>query len=309
MIYIELEPSTGGPLESSLLSLVDSLLTASPTRTVDSMQEPALYGAYDPSAETLPELTAETPLDPLDEQPLLELFRELLSQHLEPIAGFIRMIRRGPHSREVLDGFRNYLAPLLQLTVAMEQRDAQEVLGRFLAHIGLLERHSGNLTYKELEPFNLCFDLLLSCVGTELRERYLSICFYQRNSNPLLEEIRRIKFMGPRRLQRLYTVGLVTVEALAGARPQELTEVTGLPTKLAEQVIDVANQFRSQQRDNRRRALRTLCQDLREELNVLTATDVGLLDGLESELEETLATLQRARAYLPPRDSSHGPQH
>lgn len=279
MIYIELESMAEGPLESNLLSLVDSLLTASPNDVPDFSDEP--------------------PLDPLDQQPLQELFRELLSQHLEPISGFIRMLRRSHSAHDVVDGFKNYLAPLLQLTVAMEQRESQEILGRFLAHLSQLERYKGILTYRELEPFNLYFDLLLNCVGNELRERYLSICFYQRNSNPLLEEIRRIKFMGPRRLQRLYTVGLVTVDALAGARPTELSETTGLPTKLAEQVIDVANQYRSQQRENRRRALLTLFQDLREELNLLAATDAELLSGLESELDDTLSTLQRIRSYLP----------
>lgn len=280
--YIELENTSDG--EDMLLE-IDSVL--------DQMLR-----FKDPEGGELPELMPS--IDPQDRPHLNALYGQLVSQYLEPIAQFMHLIRREARATETLESFRNLLKPILQLTETLEEKAHSEIVLAFLEHTDMMAAHKGSFTYKHLEPLNELFDRFLNALGQNIREQYLATCYYQRNSNPLLEEIRRVKYIGPKRLQRLYSVGLVTVEAISRATPQEIVDVTGLPLKLAEQVIEVTRTFMAQERANRRRRLQSLCEELSYELKQLTNDDhelvqdaAGPMEALSRQLTTTLHWLKR----------------
>lgn len=249
-------------------------------------------------------------VDPQDRPQLHALYRQLVSQYLEPIAQFMHLIRREGKSSDTLEGFRNLLLPILQLTDTLDVSEQRDIVNGFLGQLSEMGEHKGTFTYKHLEPLNQLFDQLLNSLGPQVREQYLATCYYQRNSNPLLEEIRRVKYIGPKRLQRLYAVGLVTVESISKATAQEIVDVTGLPVKLAEQVIDVTRAFMAQERSNRKRRLQSLCDEINYELKRLSEDEHELVreithtfESLDQNLRATLAWLHR------PHHERHGGPH
>lgn len=267
---------------------------------IDSVVDLMLRQA-DPDALAFPELMPM--IDPQDRPHLHSLYTQLVSQYLEPIAQFMHLIRREAKSTDTLEGFRNLLMPILQLTDTMDVAEQREIIQGFLDTLQQMQEHRGNFTYRQLEPLNELFDQLLNSLGQQIREQYLATCYYKRNSNPLLEEIRRVKYIGPKRLQRLYAVGLVTVEAISKATAQEIVEVTGLPLKLAEQVIEVTRAFMVQERANRKRRLVALCDELGFELKRLTDLEHELVKEITPTFESLDQTLRSTLTWL------HRPHH
>ena len=109
---------------------------------------------------------------------------------------------------------------------------------------------------------------------------------YQDRSLPLLEELANLKGIGPKRLERLYCAGLFTI-----------AEVTGLPRKLAEQVVDSTREFAERQR---RSCVVELHQRVQEfhavlpRLNPANEDDRRMLD----LARQTLAELQSALSQI-----------
>lgn len=266
-----------------------------------------------PDMPAFPELVPM--VDPQDRPQLHALYTQLVSQYLEPIAQFMHLIRREGKPTDTLEGFRNLLLPILQLTNTMDVSEQQNIVQGFLEQLKEMAEHKGSYTYKHLEPLNQLFDQLLNSLGPQIREQYLATCYYQRNSNPLLEEIRRVKYIGPKRLQRLYAVGLVTVESISKATAQEIVDVTGLPHKLAEQVIEVTRTFMAQERSNRKRRLQSLCDEINFELKRLTEDEhelvreiTGTFEALDQNLRATLAWLKRPHHERHGGPQGHGPK-
>ncbi len=289
--YVELEPEASPSTEDAdITSLVDQVFQAPSRRR--SIQGVAEEGAG-PGDQG-----EAVGIDPRDRPQLEALYRQLVYQYLDPMAQFIRMIRSGDRARKALKNFRALLDPVAQLTEAMEAREQAAIIRELAAHLERLMAHRGPFTYRHLEPLNVFFDNFLNSLGPEVRDKYLATCYYLRNSNPLLEEIRRVKYIGPRRLQRLYTVGLVTVEAISRSTPEEIREVTGISLGLAQQVIEVTKSYVKRERENRRQRLRGLCRDLATELSLLHKSDVDLYEDLNESFEALLPQVRRVRGWI-----------
>ena len=91
--------------------------------------------------------------------------------------------------------------------------------------------------------------------------RLLALVRWDAETMPLLDELREIRGIGPRRLTRLYSAGLGSVDAVADADPADVAAVTGIPLGIAESVVRRAGEFAVQDRarcihDIQRRAVR-----------------------------------------------------
>ncbi len=286
--YIELDGEDDrGSGDAEIVSLVDQLIQERPEPTPSPR-----------AREEGDEGPAGAGIDPRDRPQLDELYRQIIYQYLDPIAQFIRLVRSGDRSKKVLRNFRALLDPIMQLTETLEARTQFDIVEALARHIEGLIDHRGPFTYRHLEPLNVHFDDLLNSLGSEIREKYLSTCYYLRNTNPLLEEIRRVRYIGPRRLQRLYTVGLVTVEAISRSTAEEIREVTGISIALAQEVINVTRAYMVRERENRRQRLRGLCRELATELSLLTPADRDLYDGIDQSFDALLPEMTRVRSWL-----------
>lgn len=224
-------------------------------------------------------------IDGQDRPHLLNLFEQLLLPYLDPIAQYVRVFQRNEHSSETVDGFRELLGPVNLLTKSLQVQPVLEIIDEIREILDEPSLRSGHTTYRMIAPFTSLFERLLGAISPEARERYLSQFYYQRNSIPLLEDLRRIRYIGPKRLQRIYAAGLITAEAISRAKPSEIADVTGLPLKLAEQVVIAGSEYHTQQRQRRCQRIGGLASDLREELHNLTRDGSELPDHIRLQIQ------------------------
>ena len=244
--------------------------------------------------------TSATPgelIDGQDRPHLLNLFEQLLLPYLDPIAQYVRVFQRNEHSADTVDGFRELLVPITLLTRSLQVQPVLDIIDEIREILDDPALRTGHTTYRLIAPFTSLFERLLGAISPEARERYHNQFYYQRNTIPLLEELRRIRYIGPRRLQRIYAAGLITVEAIAKARPSEIADVTGLPLRLAEQVVTAGTDYQHQQRQRRAQRIAGLVTDLREELHSLKSEGGILSDGVYAQIQKLRENLDALEGH------------
>ncbi|MCK6525514.1 helix-hairpin-helix domain-containing protein [Myxococcota bacterium] len=177
------------------------------------------------------------------------LARTLSGQYVDVVGAFVRQVfssrpGRAQPGNQVLGA----LDALLRLSKETGDVPLQSALSTVHEVItaGVPEhRRDFNRFLTQLRDAVLVFADLLR---EEDAERLKGLILYQDRSLPLLEELANLRGIGPKRLERLYCAGLFTIEAVAEADPGDVAEVTGLPRKLAEQVVESTREFAERQR-------------------------------------------------------------
>ncbi|MCK6503155.1 helix-hairpin-helix domain-containing protein [Myxococcota bacterium] len=230
----------------------------------------------------------------LDADPeLTRLSRRISGQYVEVIATWahsaFRGHARGPHLAPVLAA----LPALHRLAEATQDRRMAEVIAELEDLAG--GPHGPAHPHQRLVPrlrdwLRRFADLLEGPDAQRLRD----LVEFDRKAFPLLEQLARVRGVGPRRLERLYLSGLFTVESLYGADPAEVALVTGFPRELAAEVVDAAARFERQWREQVaadlvhraaevRAVLRWIETSGRQDPQVLAAV-TATIDELESAL-------------------------
>lgn len=228
------------------------------------------------------------------------VFERILLQYLEPLKTFINSILRGDLSETVVEGFRGTLEPLVEATGKLSLSVQHEIFvgfGNLLSHI---ESLPAPVPYRVIRPFADNYIVLVESISQEIRDEYFSDVRYKRNSNGLLEEFRKIKFIGTQRLQRLYAAGLTTIEAVEGASTIDIAVTTGISFELAEKLKQTAEEYRDRLERERIDRVTYLTRDLMESLrglrherSVRVLSEVRpILLNLDEELRSELEYLQ-----------------
>lgn len=80
-------------------------------------------------------------------------------------------------------------------------------------------------------------------------KRLVHLVEWDADSAPLLSELAGIRGIGPKRLQRLYSAGLFTVDTVAAADAEDIVAVTGIPGKLAHSVVSATHTYAVEERE------------------------------------------------------------
>ena len=126
--------------------------------------------------------------------------------------------------------------------------------------------------------------------GKALRE----LVDYDPGSIPLLDELRNIRGVGRRRLQRLYAAGLFTIESVATASPKDIADVTGIPLGLSEKIIAATRDYADQERERCIKAFREQASRLVSFLRSASGDpkQIALLDAVQV-LEQVSQVLEQ----------------
>ena len=79
-------------------------------------------------------------------------------------------------------------------------------------------------------------------------EQVRTIVQYDFRTQPLLRQHASSRGIGKKRLASLHCAGLFEVEVVSTADPEEISAVTGIPSKLSAEVVRSAKKYASEQR-------------------------------------------------------------
>jgi len=195
---------------------------------------------------------------------------------------------------------------LLRLAESSEDTRQQALLTELLEILRLLEGTQPCTRRGETARVRLR-DWLPAFANTltgEDAERLLSLVQWDDDATPLLEELRGIPGVGPRRLTRLYSAGLGNVDVVASASPSDIAAVTGIPLSIAERIVERSRDFALHERerciqDIHRRAMR-----LKSLLATMGANpDPALVEAARAALSHVEGAFQNLIPHPPSEDS------
>ena len=235
-------------------------------------------------------------LDERDEE-LLRLTRRIAGQYVEVLAGSLALAFMGKDSSAT----DSQLAAALETMLRLADACGADELGRARREMDLLVRDWQQRRPRRRAAFiHALRDSVLSlcrCLEPEDAASLKKLVVYERRSLPLLDELAALPGIGPRRLGRLYSAGLFTVEAVSAADPMEVAQVTGLPRKLAEEVVRATRAYADAERRKSLEELRSRATDALSTLRLMRP-DLREDRALIELTRSTLGALQAALAAL-----------
>lgn len=134
-------------------------------------------------------------------------------------------------------------------------------------------------------------------------ERLLRVVRWDEDTMPLLDELKGVDGIGPRRLTRLYAAGLGNLDSVANADPEDVAAVTGIPVAIAEEVVRRARAFAVEERhrcvteiQQRAQRLKTLLTRIHDgQDGDLIAAARSALAHVEGAFQELLAETGKPR--------------
>jgi Helix-hairpin-helix domain len=219
------------------------------------------FSAADFDAMIAGEGTAPAPvvLNERDEE-LLRLTRRIAGQYVEVLAGSLALAFMGKDNTAT----DSQLAAALETMLRLADACGAEELGRALREMDLLVRDWQERRLRRAAFIHSLRESVLNlcrCLEPEDAASLKKLVVYSRRSLPLLDELAALPGIGPRRLNRLYSAGLFTVEAVGAADPMEVAQVTGLPRKLAEEVVRATRSYADAERRKSLEELRSRATD------------------------------------------------
>jgi len=203
---------------------------------------------------------------------LLRLSRKISGQYVEVFESFADAAFHGQVARPVSDQALAAASALRRLAAAASDAALLAILDGLNPLLGLSAARGARERSQLLAGMRQWVLDFADLVDPVQASRMRGLVRFDRKDHPMLRALAKLHGVGPARLQRLYSAGLFSVEALVGADPLEVAQVTGMPFTLAERVVAYAGTFAKEERDR--------CA---EDLTRRTA-DVG----------QTLASLRRA---------------
>lgn len=219
------------------------------------------------------------------------LARMLGSQYAEVIAHYAvdalmgRNSRHAPKLRQIVKSFRK---------LATEMNDHEllqlyEQLGELIETFTASSTHERRLAAsRKLRDWVMAFADL---VGDEAAWKLRRLVVFRKGVHPLISHIREIRGIGDKRLERLYSAGLLTADSLVDADPTELSQIVGIPTRLARHVVEACRRFAEHQRHIVVASFKSAVDDLKQsfgDVDLDNDDNVRLL----AELRETMGILE-----------------
>lgn len=129
-------------------------------------------------------------------------------------------------------------------------------------------------------------------VGGDQGDRIRELVEFDSRDVPLFTHLHQLRGIGPKRLQRLYAAGLYEAATLADADPDDTADVTGLPRKLAHDVVAASQRHREVQRQRLVHDLPSRLEEFSRVVSEVRRTgDVGLLTAAKASYQEMLRIL------------------
>lgn len=225
------------------------------------------------------------------------LSRRLAGQYVEVLADFVRASFRQP-TLPPSEPLRAVLTPLLRLTGDTGAHDMHALLQEL---VGLLDSPPGDERWARVRYLRTLREWLMryaDCLDDTDGERLRQLVDYGDALPPLLEALRSVRGIGPRRIERLYCAGLTSVGRVTSADAESIAEVTGIPLRLSEAVIEAAQAFERTERARRINELRRSIMAFTHALETLNAHDDP---DMISAAQESLSQLQAALTTGGPR--------
>lgn len=229
--------------------------------------------------------------EPSDE--LGRLSRSIAGQYAPVLANFAAEVLRSVDAPESIEAAMAAVENLIRLCSATRDRELGERLNALREQLDQTVPRRGPARQRALDDLKECLLGIAACLdsadGEPLRRVFLS----RRRATPLLQELADIPGIGPRRLDRLYRAGLFTVEALRGADPTDVASVTGLPARLAEDVVQATRDFARRHREECAEDLDSVVEEL---LRQLSRAEDGERKEIVDRLSQTTGRLRAALA-------------
>lgn len=230
-----------------------------------------------------------------------ELTRTLGARHVEVIAHWASQKMRGERAADVAQRLRRVIADAMRLAGEMDEGDllaAYETLDEIVDGFSAASTAGARRrSAKRLRDWTLDFAEL---VGGEAGDRLRGLVVFNRGAYPLLERLREIRGVGPRRLERLYAAGLATTDALAEADPDELMALIGLPAPLALEVVRVSRAFAETERRETVLALTEMTHEVARILKLAKGDGEEADDSFVAEIQRAIDALKEAVAVQCP---------
>lgn len=220
----------------------------------------------------------------------IDLARVLGASYVEVVARVAseallgRALRHGDHLRRVVDHVSRLAAALEDQSLIGRNAELPQIVEMLLSATG---PESRRVAGQGLRDWVLGYASEVGGdAGLRLRRRML----YRRGMHPFITHLREIRGVGERRLDRLHRAGLLTHDALAEARPDELAKLAGISKKLAQEIIDTSRRHCRDERIQTIKVFRTLADDVQRALRE-AGPDPALRHGLVSAVRATMADL------------------
>jgi len=220
---------------------------------------------------------------------------DLGARHVEVIAQWAGRTMRGERAESVVRRLRRVVEDARRLAREMEER---ELLGCYEELLDIVDSFgvvataaARRRTARRLREWTLRFS---ERVGGEAGARLRSLVVFRRGAFPLLERLRQIRGIGPRRLERLYSAGLTSAGALQHADPEELAELVGLPLDLAVEVVAASGTFAETERREMVAALAEMTAEVARVLRHVRSDLGSGQDGFVDEVQRVIAALEQA---------------
>lgn len=253
---------------------------------VDLLLQPA------PSENTPEEEVGE--LNDLDRVTLQVLHHQLLAPYLIPIDNYIQRFQKDGATHPTLNDLVSLLQPLIALSEAVDLPSQSDPLKEMMTWAQFLISDSKAPSYSRLRPLFKGYEALILALPNEYRPPRDIPHFYQTRSIAFLEAMRNVRNVGPKRIQRLYSAGLVDAPAVAQAESEELHHVTGIGAKLSAAVIEAAGHFIEEQTKAHEHYMIQMCADLSHELKGMSPENKSLLHLISPRLQELRGIIDSA---------------
>lgn len=251
-------------------------------------------------------------------QELRTLFEDILLEYIPNIRSCVNKIFRGDNSKSTVDTFLGVITPLKEAAETLNLHDILRLLKRFERDANYIRGKRMSLSYKYIRPFSDTYEQLILCLSPAMQQKYFSDTRFHTTQNPLFDKLQGIRGIGHRRLHRIFKAGLMDIEPLERATPEEIHSVTGIGLKLAKKVKRVARIHRRQvQQETVGRVVQNalnLKADLQEALDTdnakLLAATQSAVDELRNWLDNNSYRVhEKVEAVRRSRGDDHAAEH
>lgn len=199
---------------------------------------------------------------------LQEVSRRIAGQYVELIEAFAASLFQRRAGSNLTPQLLRALEALSRLARASNDPEASAAVDELLEelHIFMARQAQGRGADRMATRLRAWIPRFAALLEPDAKERLLSLVSFRGRTIPLFHALGSIPGIGPRRLERLYCAGLYTIESVVNSDPDEVAQVTGLPPKLAERVVEATRTFAA---EDRLRSARELSARATEVLTLL----------------------------------------
>ena len=225
---------------------------------------------------------------------LRRLTRRIAGQYGEVLIDFAERAYAESDVRELAQSMMPTLINLIRLAEASGHHGQVDLLNELVDVIEKLSVGTGRSRARTAALSSLR-EWLPRFADTLLPEDAVRVkALVELPSMPLIGEFRSIPGIGEARLKRLYAAGLLTLGSVANARPEDISDVTGIPLTVCESVVQSAREYATKERT---RCLTDVSQRALRLQSILDAVDLAddpqLADSARAAIRQLELALKR----------------